>query len=54
MHTGVAHELLFVGNVEKCAMGDPGLLSDSAWIAGPSIEVGVEVNDGYGSVYFVE
>ena len=54
MHTGVAHQLLFMSNVEKCAMGDPRLLGDSAWIAGPSVEVSVEVNDGHGPVYFVE
>ena len=40
--------------VEERAMSDSRLFGDAAGVAGPSVQVGVEVDHGDGTVYFVE
>ena len=51
---GVGHEALLPREVEERAVRNARLLRAWPWVRGPRIEVGVEVNNGHGPVYFVE
>lgn len=54
MHTGVRHELLLMCEVKECAMSNARLLGGLARICWPCIEVGIEVDDRYGTIDLVQ
>lgn len=56
MNTRVRHELLLMREEEECSMCDPRLLACGSGTRDncPSVEMGVEVDNGDGSVDFME
>lgn len=54
MYASVSQEAFLLGEVEEGAVSDSRLFGALARIGSPSVEMSVEMDDGDGSVYFVE
>lgn len=54
MHAVRVHEPLLPSSVEERAMRDEGLLGDRSRVGWPCVQVRVKVDDGDGSINFVQ
>ena len=54
MDAGVRHQAFLLRKIEEGPMSDPRLLGHGAWVRGPCVQMGIEMDDGYGAINLVE
>ena len=54
MDTSVRHQAFLLREVKEGSVGDPGLVGPRARVRRPSVQVCIEVDDGYRSINFVQ